>query len=76
MVIIKKLTGATGSCTLVLPVTGTTGTRALPDADAEGMIEWHWNIHRHVAAGEATFDFTLEHDGKKSTKRYLVQFVK
>ena len=73
---IKTVPGATGSCTLVLPVTGTTGTRPLPDADVEGMIEFRWNIHRHVAAGEATFDFTLEHDGKKSTKRYLVQFVK
>jgi serine-type D-Ala-D-Ala carboxypeptidase/endopeptidase len=74
--VIRTVPGATGSCTLVLPVTGTTGTRPLTATNDEGVIEWHWNIHRHVAAGEATFDFTLEYDGKKSTKRYLVQFVK
>jgi CubicO group peptidase (beta-lactamase class C family) len=75
-VIIKTVPGATGNCTLVLPVTGTTGTRALPQADENGDIVWYWNIHRHVAAGDATFDFTLTFEGKASTKRYVVKFVK
>jgi len=76
VVVIKTVPGATGSCTLVLPVTGTTGTRDLPVADSEGMIEWHWTINHRVAAGKATFDFTLEYEGKKSTKRYIVEFIK
>lgn len=73
-VVIQTLPGATCSIQPVNPQTGTRSSRPedkVRVADDQGMVTWVWHMHRHVALGKGSFEFTVELGDQRLEKSFV-----
>jgi len=73
-VVIQTLPGATCSIQPVNPQTGTRSSRPaekIKVADEQGLVSWVWHMHRHVALGKGSFEFTAEFGDQRLEKSFV-----
>lgn len=73
-VVIQTLPGATCTIQPVNPQTGTRSSRPedkIRLANDQGMISWVWHMHRHVALGKGSFEFTAELGDQRLEKSFV-----
>ncbi len=73
-VVIKTLPGATVNIQPINPYTGTRSSRPVDKtltADDQGVITWAWHVHRHVALGKGSFEFTAESGEQRLVKSFV-----